>query len=422
MRRFAGIALAVLLAAAPVVRADEEGFKPLFNGKDLAGWVNVNTGPGTFFVKDNMIITTGKPTGFLRTERMYENFILELEWMHVNTKEVGNSGLFVWGDPLPAVGSPYTRGIEVQVLVNLEWKDKATGGVTASSHGDVFSIWGATCKPDRPHPLKWERCIPSEFRAKGGGEWNHYRIEANDGVIKLAVNGKVVSGVSACNPRKGYLALESEGAECRFRNIKIKELPSSQPKPEEIATEAKDHKNLLVGDLTGWKVDEAAKKHWQPRDWMLTYDGKSEAKPPYLNSEAQYGDFELTFDWRLPSGKPKPGEVGGVSVSFRNDGKWLGAMGINQAGAISVSVILPEKDQFLPIFGENKAVADIVRPAGQWNRAVVTMRGQRLTVALNGKVVVDNVDTQRVAPRGGIAIGSSRGPIDIANVFVREVK
>ena len=43
------------------------------------------------------------------------------------------------------------------------------------------------------------------------------------------------AGGTKCSPRKGYLALEAEGSECRFRNIKIKELPTSNPKPEEIA-------------------------------------------------------------------------------------------------------------------------------------------------------------------------------------------
>jgi Domain of Unknown Function (DUF1080) len=219
----------------------------MFNGQDLTGWVNVNCAPNTFFVKEGCIVTNGKPTGFLRTEKHYENFVMEMEWKHTNTKAMGNSGLFVWGDPLPAVGTGYTRGIEVQVLVNYEtdW---------ATSHGDLFSIWGAKCKPDRPHPKGYERCLPSERRCKGGGEWNHYKITANDGVIKLEVNGKEVSGVSQCSPRKGYLALESEGAECQFRNIKITELPSTQPKPEEIARLDRGHKSLYTGiDMTGWQ-------------------------------------------------------------------------------------------------------------------------------------------------------------------------
>src|SRR5437667_5268833 len=192
-----GAAMLFALVAVAAFRADEnrdklDGLVPMFNGKDLTGWVNVNCAPGTFFVKDGEIITTGKPTGFLRTAKQYENFIAEFEWMHVNKTEVGNSGFFVWADPLPAVGTPYTRGIEVQVLVNLLYTDKKTGLPTATSHGDLFSIHGATCKPDKPHPLGWARCLPKENHCKGGGEWNHYKVVAKDGVIKLHVNGHEV--------------------------------------------------------------------------------------------------------------------------------------------------------------------------------------------------------------------------------------
>jgi hypothetical protein len=200
------IALTVVLPASAEDPKPADGFTPLFNGKDLTGWVNVNTAPGTFFVKDGQIITTGQPTGFLRTDKQYENFELELDWMHVEKTKTANSGLFVWGDPLPAVGTPYTRGIEVQVLINYPKVDWAT------NHGDVFAIWGATCVPDRPHPKGAMRCLPSENRVKGGGEWNHYKVIANNGAIKLHVNGKEVSGVSKVTPRKGYLALDSEGA------------------------------------------------------------------------------------------------------------------------------------------------------------------------------------------------------------------
>src|SRR5262249_17549800 len=159
------------------------------------------------------------------------------------------------------------------------------------SHGDLFSIWGAKCVPDRPHPLGWERCIPSENRAKGANEWNHYRIEANDGVIKLAVNGKVVSGVSKCNPRKGYLALESEGSEGRSKNLKIKELPSTNPKPDEIADVAQGHKVMYTGlNLSGWNVELGALTHWKAKDTILHYDGKGEAKSNDLSTKKNYGD------------------------------------------------------------------------------------------------------------------------------------
>jgi hypothetical protein len=268
--------------------AADEGFVPLFNGRDLQGWVNVNCHPNTFFVKNGEIITTGQPTGFLRTERMYENFILDVEWMHVNKKDIANSGIFVWGDPLPAVGTPYTRAIEVQVLINYPKVDWAT------NHGDVFAIHGARCVPDRPHPRGYMRCLPSEERVKGGGEWNHYRIIAKDGAIKLHVNGKEVSGVSQCIPRKGYLALESEGAECHFKNIRIKELPSSHPKPEEVAQTWQGHVSIFNGlTLEGWKTDNG---QWKVSGGSLISTGNVP-----LRSAATYGPGELLFDWRLPA-------------------------------------------------------------------------------------------------------------------------
>ena len=70
------VALGLMLNAASPSRADDE-FHPLFNGKDLSGWVPVNVAPETFTARDGMIVSTGKPMGILRTERPYENFILE---------------------------------------------------------------------------------------------------------------------------------------------------------------------------------------------------------------------------------------------------------------------------------------------------------------------------------------------------------
>jgi hypothetical protein len=402
--RWAGGLLAV--AVALTVGADqkkEDGFTPLFNGKDLTGWVNVNCAPGTFFVKDGEIVTTGKPTGFLRTERQYENFVLELEWMHVNKKEAGNSGVFIWGDPLPAVGTPFTRGIEVQVLVNLEKEGFYT------SHGDVFSIQGATCKPDRPHPNDWARCLPSERRCKGGGEWNHYRIEAKDGAIKLHVNGKEVSGVSECRPRKGYLALESEGAECHFRNIKIRELPSSNPKPEEVAQEAKDFKNLFTGlDLSGWRVDDEAKKHWQPRDWMLHYGGKGKE----LRTEKEFGDAEFIVDFRFPKkdGKPcaivlRDGPGGGIKLTFTPQGKW-------------------ERNILGHDIGWGKAP---LSPVGQWNRLRGSIEQGGVQLTLNGKKLEIGEGKRAeggppALPPKGPFILRPEGEMDFANLFVRELK
>jgi len=444
------IVLGLALLAVPPLHAGEDGFTPLFNGKDLTGWVNVNCHPDTWSVKDGIIVTSGQPIGFLRTEKMYENFILEMEWNHQPRKDnrEGNSGLFVWADGIPTPGQGYfTRGIEVQVLVNLEYRDKKTGAVTASSHGDIFSIHGATCVPDRPHPGGAQRCIPSENRAKGFGEWNHYRVTAKDGVIKLAVNGKEVSGVSKSNPRKGYLALESEGNVCHFRNIRIKELPSSNPSPEETAKDGTGWERLFnLRNLEGWKDDPGHKGHWQPTDWRLVYDGKSEAKEDKnLWTEKEYGDFEMVVDWRL-TGKPKKklipvilpngdheqdgGKDKQIEIDdFGDSGIYLRGSGKAQVniwswpiGSGEVYSYRMDKKQPPEVRAGVTPKVNADKKPGQWNRFHITMKGDRLTVNLNGKTVIENAQLPDVPERGPIALQHHGDPVEFANLYIRELK
>jgi hypothetical protein len=433
-------AFAFLFSAAYSAQAEEDGFVPLFNGKDMAGWVNVNLAPNTFTVKEGMLVSTGKPTGTIRTERMYENFIMEIEWRHLVAG--GNAGIFIWGDPLTAVGTPFNRGIEVQVLDGRESENY-------TSHGDVFAIHGAIMKPDRPHPAGWARCLPSEKRAKPSPEWNHYRITCNDGVTKLAVNGKEVSGGSACSPRKGYICLESEGSECHFRNLKIKELPSTKPSAEETADEAAGFVPLYTGlDLNGWKQTEGQAGHWQPKNWILAYDGKSEAKEPrdkHLWTEKEYGDFQMVVDWRL-TGKPVKKSYPVVLPSGEDkldaDGKPVMAE-VDDAGNSGILLRGSEEAQIniccYPVgSGEitavrtNKQLAPEFRaavtpkeradaPLGQWNRFVITLKGERVTVQLNGKTIIENAQLPGLATRGPIGLQHHNEPLEFANLFVREL-
>ena len=83
MRLLASLLVLFGCSAAFVAEPDQDGFVPLFNGKDLSGWEYVNTPTETFFAKDGMIVTTGRPTGYLRTGKQYENFIAEFDWMHI---------------------------------------------------------------------------------------------------------------------------------------------------------------------------------------------------------------------------------------------------------------------------------------------------------------------------------------------------
>ncbi len=225
------LSIATTSADEPAVpTVNDEDFVPLFNGTDLSNWVDINVNEDTFTVRDEMIICSGQPTGVMRTDRMYENFVMEIEWRHLRPR--GNAGVFVWSDGVLATRH-FTRAIEVQVLDGRETN-------TYTSHGDIFAIHGARLVPDREHPTGAPRCLPSERRSNPSPEWNHYRITCYDGRITLAVNGAVVSGGSECNPRKGYICLESEGSPVEFRNLRIAELPSTDPEADEIAKPAEE--------------------------------------------------------------------------------------------------------------------------------------------------------------------------------------
>lgn len=277
----------LLLLAGCVLPDSAAKFVPLFNGTDLEGWHAVNCAEETWITRDGMIVCSGIPTGVLRTDRMYENFILEMQYRHVVPK--GNAGLFIWSDPLPAVGVPFTRSIEVQVMDGIE-----TDNYT--SHGDIFSIHGAEMVSDRPHPGGWARCLPSEKLAKPAGEWNHYRLLCLDGTMRLEVNGVYVSGGTDMSPRKGYICLESEGSEVHFKDLRILELPAIEPlSPEEVAKSAPPYRNLYSGiDLRGWTTEPGAESHWEAADWVLKSDGQGAA----LLATARLPSGTLTIDAR----------------------------------------------------------------------------------------------------------------------------
>lgn len=226
MRRCSKILLCGTLLTCGVLAHGEKPAQwvDLFNGIDLTGWVDVNTSEDTWKVRDGLLICTGKPIGVMRTEKQYENFLLHIEWRHMEAG--GNSGIFAWSEGAVPEGRRLPKGMEVQML-ELEWPklhpdENGNPAPIAYVHGELFGANGLVAEPDNP---RGDRSKSIENRCKGKGEWNVYDAVFVDGVVKLSVNGKFVNGVSKASIKKGYLCLESEGAEIHFRNLRILELP-----------------------------------------------------------------------------------------------------------------------------------------------------------------------------------------------------
>ena len=210
---------------AAVITGDGPGWETL----TLEDFENVNCFEDTWSMKGDVIHSTGKPVGVIRSKSKYTNFELVAEWRHL--KPAGNSGIFVWTieDSLRELkpgGLP--QGIEVQVLENAYKDNYEKNGRKAdwfTCHGDVFPVGKAKMKPFEPTAPNKKRSFPTKNLSKPTPEWNHYYIRCINGEVRLWVNGEEVSGGTECDPKTGYLCLESEGSPVEFRNVKIRVLP-----------------------------------------------------------------------------------------------------------------------------------------------------------------------------------------------------
>ena len=376
------------LLSTPLLAADD-GWTELFNGKDLTNWVNVNCAPETWSVADGVIRCTGKPTGGLRTPRMYENFEMQVEWRHM--KSAGNAGIFIWSSPLAAKGVPFLRSIEVQVL------DHGYGNTkNYTTHGDVFPIHGSSMVPFGRH--NGMRSFPSEDRSKPSPEWNRYDIVAKDGVLRLSVNGKEVSGGEQCNWRKGYIGLESEGSPTEWRLVRIRELPGNSATPEQTADEAQGHAPLYKGlDLRGWKGVEQA-TDFIPSDWRLVL--KAGRGFQSIVTEQAFGDFEFIADVKL--GKPAP-----VPENPAPGPAPLGGIALGTGTGIALS------------FTEQAGLK-----RGAWKRLVLTRKNGQVTGTLDAAPIrVANPPALDGKPQFvPISILHGGDEVDLANLYIRELK
>ncbi len=192
------LACACLLGTSTSRTADAPAAKweSLFNGKDLTGWVPVHD--VTFEVKDgNLRLVKG--TGWLRTEKQYTNFILECEWRALVEKY--DSGIFVRagleGKPWP------TNGWQV----NLRYD--SLGGLVRG----------------------YNSVVPSETPKLPVNQWVKFRLEVRGKKITLTVNGEEAWTYDKLDAEKGYIGIQAEEFAFDFRNLRVQELPATDPAP-----------------------------------------------------------------------------------------------------------------------------------------------------------------------------------------------
>jgi len=181
-------------------------------------------------------------------------------------------------------------------------------------------------------------------------------------------------------------------------------------------------------DLTGWTVPEGDNGHWKVADGVIDYDARSEAKKnKNLATAESFGDFALHVEWRLkqtsglyammeilPDGSYKTDADGKVIKTLRpnaDSGIFLRGSGKGQVNIWC----WPCGSGELWGFRNDKAAPKEVRagavpkcnadnPVGQWNAFDITMKGDRVTILLNGRKVIDNAQTPGLPAEGPIVL------------------
>jgi len=418
-----------VVAVSTAIGQEAEKLVPLFNGKNLDGWVNVDCDPDTFTVKEGMIVSTGIPTGFIRTVKQYENFIMELEWCHLT--KGGDSGVFLYADAIPARGAPFTRSIQVQIQ--------------DGNKGDIFPIHGAVMTPEKPHPNGWMRSVPIDDYVKPVGEWNHYRIESRDGMVTLKINGRLATRAFNCNPRKGFICLQAETkSPINFRNIRIAELPGNNPHSEVVAMSDPGLQSIFAGlKMQNWKT--VAGNHWHAEDWILYFDGKGkpDGEDKYLWTKEEYENFVMLVDWRFPM-KPKSETLpmimpdgseatdesknsikatlmtaGRSAVCLRGSMKaqidlWNWPIGSGVVSGYRTDTNAPPEVRrgVTPMLNADNE-------AGLWNRAEIAVIDNQITITINGLTVVKNAALPGLPPKGPIGLQQVGDVVLFTNLFVK---
>ena len=162
----------------------------------------------------------------------------------------------------------------------------------------------------------------------------------------------------------------------------------------------------------GWKGDEETKKHWQPKDWMLHYDGGGKE----LRTQADFRKSEFIADFRFPAKGGKPcaflandGADGYARIRFNAEGK------IDAAG----KVVIRTQGPGVRIEESTQQASAVLKPPGQWNRLHLTLAKptHNWVLAVNGKPVAE---LNKIGyPTYGAFTLRPEGEMDFANIFVR---
>jgi hypothetical protein len=190
----------------------------LFNGKDFAGWtfyMRTNADPmQTWSVSYGMVHCTGKPTGYMRTEKVYHDFKVTAEWRFpTNVTKAVNTGVCVFMQDRGPNASPkdiWGHCIECQGMHGHMGDFWLHGGATVNEAANMGKTGIKMLEPSNESPV---------------GEWTTFQCICRSNTVEIIVNGKSMNKATGADLSSGYIGIQSEGGPFDLRKVYLEPLP-----------------------------------------------------------------------------------------------------------------------------------------------------------------------------------------------------
>ncbi|WP_318345703.1 3-keto-disaccharide hydrolase [Flagellimonas baculiformis] len=396
------LALALLLVwACEESPKDDTPWVDLFDGAALEGWTQKG-GTAHYEVKEDAIVGStahDTPNSFLTTDKMYDDFILELDYKVDSTM---NSGIQIRSNSFPHYQNGRVHGYQIEI-------DPSDRAWSAGIYDEGRRGWLVTLENN-----------PEAQKAFKQNDWNHYRIEAIGDTLKTWINGVPAAHLIDDKTSSGFIALQvhsigkdqKEGTEIAWRNIKIltdslskytKEMPLDPVVTQNQLTidEVKNGWKLLWDGKTskGWRgarLDSFPDKGWEMENGVLTVlssGGEESAAGGDIVTTDVYADFELMVDFKLTEGANSgikyyvntdlnkgPGSSIGLEYQILDDERHPDAKLGNHEGSRTLA----------SLYDLIKADPDkSANPIGEWNTAHIISKDNHVEHWLNGMKVLE---------------------------------
>jgi hypothetical protein len=408
------------------------GSVPIFNGKDLKGWVVDSGDENAWQVKDGELAAIGRAEndplafekhGYLLTEQNYSDFLLRFQFQQATAK-------YAWG------------GVALRAVLH-ETRADTNPSIKAEMGHIPYHL---TVIVGQPNPLSGENpalitgslwwtigapnCLPPDNLAalKNVGEWNDMEVEMRGQSLRIAVNGRDVQNVMLNKTRpvtypalglnrfSGRIGFLKRVSEIHYRNIELKDLSSTTRGDREIVPV---HREPVVAnqpgrpgeqgfvpifngkDLAGWKTHPSQPGNWHVKDGVLIGSGpavshlfseRGDYKDFLIRAEVRINDggnsglcFRTTFGPTWPRNKPTFLDGYEAQINSTHRDHKTGALYIGPKGAV-VRVLKS------PV------------PPGEWFTQEVSAIGNRIIIKVNGATTADYVDAGRTSVSGHIAL------------------